>query len=252
MELTTDRLQQQMINSAQSSARYNTQQSQAFAREQMQFQEASNAKAMKFSADQAQLNRNFQQYNSDTAHQREVKDLIKAGLNPVLSSKYGGSSTPSGSSVSGQSSSGASGQVDNGLTSMFNGMLQAIIGQATALQTTSMNNQTALDATRMSNIASIAQSQIGAGAVINSANINASNQRYIQQQQQQFEEYMKQHYPQNMYGAGASFWNSVLGLRDTDGGSAKYTEQNNERIKKVADWWNGLLFRDKEYTKQHN
>ncbi len=36
---------------------------------------------------------------SSTAHQREVVDLCAAGLNPILSFKYGGSSTPSGSTA---------------------------------------------------------------------------------------------------------------------------------------------------------
>lgn len=56
-------------------------------------------RANQVNIDEAQKNRDFQERMSSTAHVREVKDLIAAGLNPILSSKYGGSSTPSGSSA---------------------------------------------------------------------------------------------------------------------------------------------------------
>lgn len=64
-----------------------------------------------WSAEQAQKQMDFQREMSNTAHQREIADLKAAGLNPVLSAKLGGASTPNGAMATGDTS-GTSALVD--------------------------------------------------------------------------------------------------------------------------------------------
>lgn len=189
-----------MLAYVQANSERNTAKSQEFAREQMNFQTALNAKAMEFSANQAELNRQFQERLSNTAHQREVADLVKAGLNPVLSAMKGnGASQPSGSSASGVSSSGAQGQVDTTLNQMVNGLLSAIISQSTALQTTSLNN-----------IAHLRATDISAGALLGASNITAKSNQAINQAKIDFDKWLKENYPQNVVGGVSTITNKVL------------------------------------------
>lgn len=64
-----------------------------------------------WSAEQAQKQMDFQERMSNTAHQREIADLKASGLNPVLSAKLGGASTPTGAMAQGDTS-GTSALVD--------------------------------------------------------------------------------------------------------------------------------------------
>lgn len=64
--------------------------------------------ANQFTADEAQKQRDWEQYMSDTAYQRQVKDMQAAGVNPAMAmNSANGASTPSGASASSVSPSSA-------------------------------------------------------------------------------------------------------------------------------------------------
>lgn len=62
------------------------------AKEASKSQEATNA----MNVEEAKKNRRFQRRMSNTAYRRGMKDMKKAGLNPILAYKQGGASSPAG------------------------------------------------------------------------------------------------------------------------------------------------------------
>lgn len=107
----------------------NTALSQQMAREQMDYQRQSDQTAMAWSANEASKNREWQERLSNTAHQREVQDLLKAGLNPILSANNG-AYTGSGATGQGFSSSGAMGSVDTSVNGLVGQLISTYINTA--------------------------------------------------------------------------------------------------------------------------
>ncbi|UYD39236.1 MAG: DNA pilot protein [Wigfec virus K19_170] len=98
-------------------------------------------KANKLNLSEAQTNRDFQERMSNTAYQRGMDDMKKAGLNPMLAFSQGGASSPSGSTATVQSAS---------KTGLFDAALKATTGigslsqQKTALDQQQSMNQSAI------------------------------------------------------------------------------------------------------------
>lgn len=65
----------------------------------------------RFSRDEAQKNRDFQENMRDTAHQAEMRDLAAAGLNPMMAAQLGGAATPGGAVAHPVDKAGAAGNL---------------------------------------------------------------------------------------------------------------------------------------------
>lgn len=136
-------------------------------------------KTFKFNREEAATARDWQKQMSDTSHQREVKDLIAAGLNPVLSSNSGAQSYTT-SSASGQAAD-PSGAVANLYGSaMSSAATRYTAGMSFAGQRYSADQSAAaqLKASRQQAAAARYAAQQAAAASRYAADRNAEVQKY--------------------------------------------------------------------------
>ena len=140
------------------------------------------SEANKASAAQAEKQMSFQERLSNTAHQREVKDLIAAGLNPMLSAKLGGASSPAGAMAPVQN---VLGQATASAAQNYQLETQAKLiraqEKATLEQADYTNVQKLVELTKMPGHEKYArQIEATIGSLIGSAEASAASARYNQ------------------------------------------------------------------------
>lgn len=133
----------------------------------------------KFNQAEAQKNRDWQEYMSNTSYQRMMSDLKEAGINPYFAIQGGGASTPSGSTASSSAHpSGANSTKDPlGMLVPLIGLIMGGINTGATLSQRSADNMAKILSTekvagmKMSSIEKVANLKISAQEKDNIARI---------------------------------------------------------------------------------
>jgi hypothetical protein len=174
-------------------------------------------KVRKYNADEAAKNRSWQEFMSSSAHQREIEDLKKAGLNPVLSAFGGnGASTTSGATASAQMPSGAMGSTDMSGASSFVNLIGGMLNQMTELSKMNTSALTNLAVADKYTAMSKYTAELGAQTQLTVSGISAAAQRYAADKHlsaSQASAYAaivssKVHAAAQRYGSDMAFWSA--------------------------------------------
>lgn len=230
----------------------NTAKSAQLASEQRDWQERQNALAMQFNAQEAAKSRSWQEYMSNTAHQREIRDLKAAGLNPVLSAMGGnGAAVTSGATASGVTSAGAKGEVDTSANAALVQILGSVLSAQTQLQTANVNARTQEAVADKYTAMEKLVAQIGADASKYGAELGYAGSKYNAnmhyalgkyQTDKGFENqvFLEQNYPSNYVQAVNSIL-KALGLDVTGGSSSDEGSVSAEQYAKLMEKYNAAL-----------